>query len=272
MKKILLIAIFSLSNLAFAKINIVVSIKPLHSIISNLTQGVAKPKLLLQNNQSAHHFHLSPKQISLISNADLIISLHPEFETGLAKSLRQIAQNKQIIINSATQHKRHSWLDIADMQALSKIISRKLRQIDPENSKIYQKNLQLTMQKLAKLKRENAEKLSNYQHSKVAIFSNAIAPFLLSNNLQSPITVTKTHNDRLSIYKISSAQQLMKKQKTSCLLSTIEIPQKRINTLTEIANINSARIDIIGTNVRQGAGQYFQLMRAIAGQVVQCLR
>lgn len=261
-----------LSGNIFAAPNVVVSIKPIHSIVSNLMQGTTTPTLLLKGNQSAHHFHLRPSQLFLINQADLIISTHPKFETGLAKALANIDDNKQIIANNNTTYSNHSWLDVNQMQVLSERIAKKLGQIDPSNIKIYQKNLQLTQQKLTRLTYKNNQKLHAYHNTKIAIFSNVFLPFLNANHLQNPIIVTKTHVDRLSIYKIRKAKQNMKKQHVQCLLSTIEIPKKRITTLVEGLSINTESIDIMGFNTNQGVQQYFQLLNTITNQVVQCLK
>jgi zinc transport system substrate-binding protein len=42
--------------------------------------------------------------------------------------------------------------------------------------------------------------------------------------------------------------------------------------LTEGLNINTASIDIIGFNIRQGEHHYFELMGNIANKVDQCLQ
>ncbi|SFV87395.1 Zinc ABC transporter, periplasmic-binding protein ZnuA [hydrothermal vent metagenome] len=228
--------------------------------------------MLLKDNQSTHHFHLRPSQLSSINQADLIISIHPRFEAGLMKALSHIDSNKQIIINSDANHNNHSWLDIEKMQTLSKNIAEKLMKIDVSNTMKYQNNLQLTQQKLTQLKQTNRQKLTAYKNTHIAIFSNALAPFLSSNHLQKPIVVTQTHSDRVSIYKIRKAKQAMQSQQTQCLLSTIEIPNKRITTLTEGLNINTASVDIIGFDIKQGTQHYEQLINTITNQVVQCLK
>jgi zinc transport system substrate-binding protein len=63
MLRIVLIFFFVSANVV-ATPNIVVSIKPIHSIVSNITQGITTPKLLIKDNQSPHNFHLKPSQMS----------------------------------------------------------------------------------------------------------------------------------------------------------------------------------------------------------------
>jgi len=64
----------------------------------------------------------------------------------------------------------------------------------------------------------------------------------------------------------------MQKQQTKCLLSTTEIPKKRINVLTEGLNINTVSIDIMGYPLDKGALHYFNLIQNITNKVDQCLK
>ena len=252
-------------------LTIVVSIKPIHSIVSHLTQGVTTPSLLLKNQQSAHHFHLKPSQLSLLDKVDLVISIHPNFETGLSKALNSIDSSKQFIINrQVTNH--HSWLDVNHMQNFAKLLVDKLSQIDKNNSAIYQNNLAQVNQKLEQLKRNINKQLSKYKATPIATFSNTFEYFIKSNHLQISTAVTQSHGDRLSIQKILKAKQTMQAKKTKCLLSTVEIPSKRINILVEGLDINTTNIDIMGYQLDKGTLHYFDLMQHITSKVEQCLQ
>ena len=56
-----LIFLLSLNNVGAQSIpNVVVSIKPIHSIVSALMEGVSRPQLLIESSDSAHTFHLKP--------------------------------------------------------------------------------------------------------------------------------------------------------------------------------------------------------------------
>ena len=259
--------ILLLTGSVFSAPNIVVSIAPIRALVSDLTQGVTAPKLLLKKTQSAHHSHLQPSQLTLLTQTDLIISVHPHFETSLAKALKNIDANKKITLNNDKTGNRHSWLDIASMKNLSHKIVKKLSQIDPNNRAIYQKNLTLTYKKLTQLEQQTQKKLAPYRNAEIAIFSTALMPFLNANQLKKPIVITHAHGDKLSIYKIRNAIKAMHGQQSQCLLSTIEIPKKRINALIEGLDINTASIDIMGFNQT-----YFQLINTISKQIAQCLK
>ena len=90
--------LLSLNNVgAQSTPNVVVSIKPIHSIVTALMEGVSSPQLLLESSDSAHTFHLKPSQLNLLSNADLVITVGDGFETGLKKTLGNIKDGSHII-------------------------------------------------------------------------------------------------------------------------------------------------------------------------------
>lgn len=262
---------FLLASSVFAGPNIVVSIKPIHSLVSALTQGVTTPKLLLKTNQSPHYMHLLPSQLSILSEADLIVVIHPQFESGFKKILAHIHPSKKFIINSDSIS-RHSWLEVERMQIFAKKLTQKLIEIDKINTDIYQKNLNQLSQKLKQLKQNISQQFSGYKTQSIALYSNALKYFIESNNLQTPIVINKYHSDRLSIYKIRVAKQAMQKNQTKCLLSTPITPNKRIQILTEGLNVNVAMIDVMGTRIPENAQHYFKTMTDISHQIAQCLK
>jgi len=70
----LLILILFLSSNVIASVKVSVSIKPIHSIVALLTDGVTEPDLLIKGNQSAHHFFMRPSHAMKARGLGLIIS------------------------------------------------------------------------------------------------------------------------------------------------------------------------------------------------------
>jgi len=77
-----------LSKLATQDIRVVVSTKPLYSLISGIMQGVAKPYLLMDPQQSPHTYNFRPSDIEKLSQADLVVWVGPSIETFMAAALR----------------------------------------------------------------------------------------------------------------------------------------------------------------------------------------
>ncbi|CAC9610287.1 Zinc ABC transporter, substrate-binding protein ZnuA [uncultured Gammaproteobacteria bacterium] len=293
----LLMAILLFATNTLATPNIVVSIKPIHSIVSSLTQGITEPKLLLTANQSPEHAYLKPSQLSLLNQADLTIFIHPIFESGLKKAMDNLSANRKFIIGNIeniflihnkedeehegeeqehSEHQEatnyHLWLDVNNMQIFAKKLIEKLIKIDPNNQSNYTTNLNKFNKDLNKLKQEINQKLSVYKSKVIVSYSNTFDYFTNANQLKKSVNITSYHGERLSIFKMLKARKIMKNTQTKCLLATTEVPKKRINSLIEDLNINSENIDIIGFDIAQGAKHYFKLMRNITNKTIQCLK
>ena len=75
-----------LSSVAYASDipRVVVSIKPLHSLLAGLMRGVADPVLLVDGSTIPWEFHPDAAQAKVMENADVLIWSGPELEPGLA--------------------------------------------------------------------------------------------------------------------------------------------------------------------------------------------
>ncbi|CAC9640946.1 metal ABC transporter solute-binding protein, Zn/Mn family [bacterium endosymbiont of Bathymodiolus sp. 5 South] len=305
MLRIVLIFFFVSANVV-ATPNIVVSIKPIHSIVSNITQGITTPKLLIKDNQSPHNFHLKPSQMSLVSQADLLISVHPSIEEGIAKALDNIdTQRKLYVVEKSTQplnekhkeHKEHKehrhheehkaheehryhgahkdyhiWLNIDAIQKFSTRLTNKLIAIDTDNRLIYRSNLSVFNKKLDTLKTQIKKQLLPYQNTPMVTYSNAFKNFIQTNQLNTLAIVVNNHEQKPSVKNILTARKIIRSKNAQCLVSTIEITPKRVSNIIENFNMKHESIDIIGFKQTQGASQYLALMQNIANAFEKCLK
>lgn len=78
---------------------ILVSIKPLYSLVLGLTKNVPgiKTELLLSPPHSPHTFHLKPSDINKIVKADLIVWVGPELENFLITPLANLKSKTQLL-------------------------------------------------------------------------------------------------------------------------------------------------------------------------------
>jgi len=69
---------------------VVVSIKPIHALVSGVMGDVGEPVLLLQGNESPHSYSLRPSQMRQLYQADLVVWIGENMESFLAKPLQNI--------------------------------------------------------------------------------------------------------------------------------------------------------------------------------------
>ena len=84
--------IFALNSSVNADVKVVASIKPIHSLVSYVMDGVGKPDVIVDGYNSPHGFSLKPSHAKMIENADLIIWVGEDLEAFLEKPLDTIAK------------------------------------------------------------------------------------------------------------------------------------------------------------------------------------
>lgn len=76
---------------------VVVSIKPVHSLVAAVMEGVAEPELLLAGGESPHSYTLRPSQARALSSADVIFWVGEGLESFLGKPLTSLSRNAHTV-------------------------------------------------------------------------------------------------------------------------------------------------------------------------------
>ena len=76
---------------AKADINVVTSIKPVHSLVSAVMEGVGTPHLIVEGAASPHTYALKPSQAGKLQNADIVFWIGNTLEAFLEKPIDGIA-------------------------------------------------------------------------------------------------------------------------------------------------------------------------------------
>lgn len=84
-------------SFAHAEPRVVTTIKPIHSLVSGVMEGVATPDILIDGAASPHGFALKPSQATQLQDADLVFWVGEGLETALAKALTSVAGNAEVI-------------------------------------------------------------------------------------------------------------------------------------------------------------------------------
>ena len=92
-----ILSLFTFFVPANADIKVVASIKPIHSLVSYLMNGVAKPDLIVDGYASPHGFAMKPSHAKMLQNADLIFWVGEDVENFLEKPLGSIAKKAEKI-------------------------------------------------------------------------------------------------------------------------------------------------------------------------------
>ena len=98
-KRTLLATTFLITSttLSHADIKVVASIKPIHSLVSAVAQGIGEPILLVKGAGSPHTYSLKPSQAKELQQADIVFWMGRDLEAFLENSIDNIATNSIVV-------------------------------------------------------------------------------------------------------------------------------------------------------------------------------
>ena len=89
--------LFLSPTLAAAAPDVVVSIKPVHSLVASIMKGVGEPSLIVEGAASPHTYSLKPSNARALENADLVFWVGPGLEAFLEKPLEALPKNAKVV-------------------------------------------------------------------------------------------------------------------------------------------------------------------------------
>lgn len=270
--------------------NILASIKPLHSIISHITEGISKTELLLGQQQSPHHFQLRPSQKRLINQADIFIYSSDNIEgfvPGLKNTtnhllfiqLAEIPGIKSLPVRSFHSHDEHDhghidghiWLSLENVIHFSRYISEKLGKLDPANAARYKNNLNNLLIKINKLRNDNLDLLQDIRDKSFLVYHDAFQYFENENKLTGAHFVTTSPEHTPGIKRVKELRQLIRSENIQCVFYEPPNIPSLLTTLTENKHIKLTALDPSGSQIGKGKQHYFELMHKTAQSLYDCL-
>ena len=78
-------------------VRVVATIKPVHSIVSAVMEGVGEPHLIMRGAASPHDFSLRPSDAGKLQDAHVVFLVDPALETSLAGPIATLADDARVV-------------------------------------------------------------------------------------------------------------------------------------------------------------------------------
>ncbi len=91
------LSMVALARPSLALDGVVASIKPVHSLVASVMQGVGEPQLLVEGAGSAHTYVLRPSEAAMLQDASLVFWIGEGMETFLAGPLETLAGDAAVV-------------------------------------------------------------------------------------------------------------------------------------------------------------------------------
>jgi zinc transport system substrate-binding protein len=282
---------------ASAAPQVLATLKPVHSLVAGVMQGVGTPELLIGGALSEHSYALKPSDARKIRSAALIFEIGPDMETYLSAALVE-SRGSVVALENAPGVRRyparrgglwgdgdhdedhghqhaptdpHVWLDPANAIAFTRVIGERLAAADPRNAPTYRLNANRQIARLQKLDREIAATLAPVKDRPYLVFHDAYHYFEARYGLKPAGAVTVAPDRPVGARRISELHRQVASGKVVCLFREPQFPPKLIDALDADTKTKIGVLDPLGADLDPGPGLYDQLMRNLAQSLARCL-
>lgn len=291
--------------------SIVVSIKPLYSLVAHLTQGIETPVLLMKQTQSPHHYSIRPSERRLLADAKMIIWLGPQMESNLTKIIPQSAsiivsamQAKNLkLLKNRTKHAPHDEEPFDAIEPQHHVMEHhKTEPHDTEQHRI-DPHIWLSTHNAAAISNHISEQLiahdssntkkyqANLQQllnkiSQTAVFikttlKDARQPFIAyhdafqyfenENALNFIAAISTDEESSISLKYMREIKMKIEKEKISCLVYQPPKPAIVNSLAQQHRTMKITMLDGLGITVENDENAWFELMHLLAENFKQCL-
>ena len=283
---------------------IVVSIKPLHSLIAAVTDGLTAPTLLVKTGADPHSHALRPSEAQALNAAKLVVWAGPGVETFLEKPVGALAGKARILRldrekgltllkaregglwaehDHGDDHKDahgseqggvdgHLWLDTDNAAAIVRAAVRELSQLDRENAARYGANGEKTIAALKALDGELRRQLQPVKGKRFIVAHDSMQYFEKRYGLAAAGSITISPERPPSARRLYELRSRILKDKVVCVFAEPQLPDTLVKTVVEGTPARTGTIDTDGAiGVPEGKDAYFTMMRNLAAALTTCL-
>jgi zinc transport system substrate-binding protein len=302
---LLIAVLIGAGRAAAAGPEVVVSIKPIHSLVAAVMEGVGTPALIVPGGASPHLYTLRPSDAQHLASARIVFWIGPIFESFLTKPLAALAGNAEIVEldrapaimllpareggpwephadepahhhasqrdAAAEEMDGHLWLDPANAKAIAAVAAARLATIDPANAQRYGENAAALSGRLETLDATLEERLRPLRERPFVVFHDAYQYLTRRYGLAAVGSVTVSPERPPSAQRIAAIHAKVAALKARCVFRESQFPPRLIDTVTAGTAALSGVLDPEGSDLAPGPDLYFALMRGLADSLANCL-
>jgi zinc transport system substrate-binding protein len=290
---------------AAATPQVVVSIKPIHSLVASIMRGIAEPELILKGAGSPHTYQMKPADAAMLQNADLVFWVGPELEKFLEKPIESLSSDAKVFEledapgltklpmreggafephddgdggHAEDGHGHHDgeddphiWLNTGNAKALARAINAALGEADPANAPRYSANLAALETDLDALSSEIKTTVAPVRDKPIVVFHDAYQYFEKEFGIRVAGSITVSPEALPGAARISAIHEKLKTLGTSCVFAEPQFEPKLVDIVLEGTQAKSGTLDPETATLPEGPDLYFDLMRGLAGAIKTCL-
>ena len=272
---------------AFAadELRVVASIKPLHSVLSGLMEGLESPELLIEGDQLPYTFTPDAGQLDSLAKASLVVWTGPELERQLAEPLAELATGGTVLtlLDSADLKLLDSrwddavrdpyfWLDTRNGLILIDELTHALIRVDPGRSHLYRRNRDKVYARLKRLDRELEYGYRGLARGVALSYYDTQQYFEQAYALTISESLAPSPDVEMAAADLLAARSRLANGGYACLLLEAEMPLPNLELLTAGVETEIGYLDSLGLAIEPGPDLYFELMAQNTTAIKQCFQ
>ena len=288
-------------SIARAETKVLATIKPIHSLVSQVMGDTGTPELLVTGSASPHTYVMKPSDARKLATADIIFRVSEIIEPFTTKASKTLPKASQMITllrapgvtllpqraggpfeeddhdhHAGHDHDHdavdgHIWLDPANAKAMIDAIALTLSAATPERAATYQTNANVAKTNLDRMTAELATTLSPATGRPYVVFHDAYQYFEKRFGLSVVGSITVNPEIPPSGKRLSALRAKLTKLNAACVFGEPNFDAKIIATVTEATAARTGVLDPEGASLPPGPALYETLMRNLARDLTTCL-
>jgi zinc transport system substrate-binding protein len=274
---------------------VVTSIKPLQSLAAGVMDGIATPDVLIKGSGSLHAYALRPSEAAALNAADVIFWIGPAFETFLEKPLQALGTRARTVTlmqapgikvlparaggswqEAAESHgdwdDGHVWLDPANAKAIVAAMAEALAAADPANAAGYRSNAMTLQSKLDALDTDLRNRLDTVKTQPFVVFHDAYQYLEARYGLRALGSITVSAERAAGARRIKQIRDQIGASQHICIFAEPQFEPKLVQMLAGETGAKTGVLDPEGSTLQSGPDLHFNLMRALADNLIDCLK
>ncbi len=282
----LLLVLFLLASppLLAEGFKVVASIKPVHSILVALMEGMDPPTLLLQGETTPYGYSLSEEQKRQLKEANLVVWVGPELEAFLVEPLSQELPDRHVValldqpalkvLPDRVDDNRLDpffWLDSRNGLMMIDELTRVLMAADPGRAHLYRRNRDKVFAEAAEMDRMLEYGYRGMKGGAVILYHDTQQYFEQAYALKDRLVLMPLPPRPVDAVKLLKARAAISNGEANCLLVEKGLPTPELELLTKGTAIKVGELDSFGLGMESGPGLYARVLRHNTDVIRNCV-
>lgn len=280
--------------------DVVVSLKPVHSLVASIMHGVGDPAVIVDGAASPHTYQMRPSDAVKLEGADIVFWVGPDMEKFLEKPLATLGAKAKIVElddapgliklptresgtfephddgdephdDGSVEYDLHLWLNTANAKAMAAMIEKTLVEADPSNAQVYAKNLANLDDRLDKLAADIKATLAPVKDKPFIVFHDAYQYFEKEFGVAVAGSITVSPESLPGAARIAEIHRKVEELKSTCVFAEPQFEPKLIRVVLEGTQAKTGVLDPEAGALAKGENLYSEMMMGIATSLRDCL-